>query len=138
MNNCQHNGRWICFYNEVRGDVHVCEDCETMVAKNILLVPTENCINTPGHDKLHQWFGLSYASFLILPRVLMQAMPNKWQGKMAELLNDFGDEFDNMPDDAVNFTVRSTRNGKMIKMPDWLCRYRHPDKAMVDSCRQGR
>lgn len=25
------------------------------------------------------WFGLSYASFLVLPRVLMQDMPPEWQ-----------------------------------------------------------
>ena len=32
---------------------------------------------------LSNWFGLSYASFLTLPRVLMEAMPEEWQRKMT-------------------------------------------------------
>ncbi len=97
---CQHNGQQICFYNEVRGAIWLCEDCKDVVAKDILPVPPPNCISRPGHDRLHNWFGLSYASFAILPRVLMNAMPDRWQGKMGELLKEFSEEFSSLPDDA--------------------------------------
>lgn len=38
---------------------------------------------------LHLWFGLSYAAFLVMPRVAMMQMPKEWQEKMAELLNQY-------------------------------------------------
>lgn len=39
----------------------------------------------PGYDALWGWFGLSRASFLVLPRVLMHEMPDDWQLRMAAL-----------------------------------------------------
>ncbi|MEA2935040.1 MAG: hypothetical protein QOD74_1686, partial [Variibacter sp.] len=35
-----------------------------------------------GWEALSRWFGLSRASFAVLPRVLMQQMPDEWQGRM--------------------------------------------------------
>jgi hypothetical protein len=32
-----------------------------------------------GREKLWDWFGLSYASWLTLPRVLMHEIPNEWR-----------------------------------------------------------
>jgi len=47
----------------------------------------------PTHTPIHSWFGLSYVSFLTLPRVLMENMPQEWQVKMSELLKEYEDEF---------------------------------------------
>ena len=30
-------------------------------------------------ERLSRWFGLSYASWLTMPRVMMEAMPEEWQ-----------------------------------------------------------
>ena len=38
---------------------------------------------------LHGWFGLSYAAFVVMPRVAMMQMPKEWQEKMAELLHEY-------------------------------------------------
>lgn len=76
---------------------------------------------------LHLWFGLSYASFLVMPRVAMMQMPQDWQEKMAELLNQY--------DETINtaaFGVKGCRvqvldeNGKLMKTPEQLLNYRHP------------
>lgn len=58
--------------------------------------PTDVEIDLPmsGHEKLHAVFGLSYAKWLNLPRSLMCAMPDNWQERMAELLDEFADTFD--------------------------------------------
>jgi hypothetical protein len=40
---------------------------------------------------LQLWFGLSHASFCVMPRVFMEAMPAEWQEKMAELLFQYDD-----------------------------------------------
>ena len=82
---------------------------------------------------LAYWFGLSYASFLVLPRVLMEDMPMVWQNKMAALLNEYDDAFPNQPD--IGAQVQITHDGKLIKTPDWLINYRHPDYRMIDKMR---
>lgn len=44
-----------------------------------------------GHDRLHTYFGLSYANYLVVPRSILQSMPDEWQGKMASLLEEMRD-----------------------------------------------
>ncbi len=80
------------------------------------------------------WFGLSYASFLVLPRVLMQDMPAEWQERMAVLLNEYDDAYPNQPD--IGTRVQATKDGKMTKMPEWLLNYRHPARAEIEKLRR--
>ena len=82
---------------------------------------------------LASYFGLSYASWLTLPRVLMEAMPEAWTRQMAALLHQYDDAFTNQP--SYGTTVRLTVNGKMVKTPSWLSNYRHPDLAMINRLR---
>jgi hypothetical protein len=39
----------------------------------------------------HLWFGLSYCSYLVLPRLLLDYMPKKWQVEMINLLDQIPD-----------------------------------------------
>lgn len=83
---------------------------------------------------IHDMFGLTYASFLTLPRVLMEAMPLEWQRQMVELVTQADAEFANTP--YVSYRVQAVGpSGKLEKMPDGLKNYRHPDRAFIDSCR---
>lgn len=86
-------------------------------------------IERPGLNKLWGWFGLSYASFLTLPRVLMHEMPDDWQKKMADLLDEFDNTFQSIPLDG--FRVQGVKNKKLTKIPTWLLNYRHPDKREI-------
>ena len=43
---------------------------------------------------VHQYFGLSYSSNLVLPRVLMQSMPLEWQERLIACLRDFDTAFE--------------------------------------------
>lgn len=88
-------------------------------------VNKESDVRGEGYQRLWGWFGLSYASFLTLPRVLMHAMPDEWQKKMAALLEEYDDTFDY--DSLPNTTVRCTRDGKLVEMPEIIKNYRHPD-----------
>lgn len=36
---------------------------------------------------IHAWFELSYATYLVLPRSVLQSMPKEWQIKFVELLD---------------------------------------------------
>ncbi len=88
----------------------------------------ENPIET--ENPLWDWFGLSRASFLVLPRVLMHEMPMDWQKQMAKLLLEYEKVFSNQP--PIGTTVRITgENGKIIPTPKWLLDYRNPDKSSI-------
>lgn len=82
-----------------------------------------------GHTMLWNWFGGSYASFLTLPRVCMHRMPDRWEGEMCMLLEEYDAMFKNFND--IEFQVRASKNGKLVKMPDWLMSYKYPDHKKV-------
>lgn len=88
-----------------------------------------------GYHKLWGWFGLSYASFLVMPRVLMHEMSDEWQAKMTELLEEYDDTFPNQPD--ISTTVSCRRKNRFCKFPSWVLNYRHPSISEIDKLRNG-
>ncbi|WP_030186594.1 hypothetical protein, partial [Streptomyces capuensis] len=42
-------------------------------------------------DAIHKHFGLSYANYLVLPRTLLQSMPDAWQNAFVKLLDEMDD-----------------------------------------------
>lgn len=88
-----------------------------------------------GRDRLWRWFGLSRASWLTVPRVLMHEMPEDWQDRMARLLEEFAEEF---PDwtDGHQLYVAARDGSKFTRLPDWLCNYRHPYKDKIAARRR--
>lgn len=89
------------------------------------------CIHRPGYDELWGWFGLSRASWLTLPRILMHEMPDDWQRDMARLLHEYHKAFPNQPDLGTSVKA-TTLSGKLTKMPHWVGEYRHPFNAKDD------
>jgi hypothetical protein len=53
----------------------------------------------PGieHDAIHKHFGLSYANYLVIPRTLLQSMPDAWQTQFVALLKALEDAFAHVP-----------------------------------------
>ena len=39
-------------------------------------------------EEIHDYFGLSYANYLVLPRAVLQSMPDEWQERFVGLLNE--------------------------------------------------
>lgn len=88
-----------------------------------------------GYQRLWNWFGLSYASFLVIPRVMLHEMSDEWQGKLADLLEEGDQVWTNAPD--FNYTIRTCDlGGKLTKMPDVLKQYRRPDLKTIRSWKQ--
>lgn len=85
--------------------------------------------------ELWDWFGLSYASFLVLPRVLMHEMPVEWQDKMAALLHEYEETFD--ASSVCHSVVVSAKdeNNRFMQMPEYILNYRRPDKSAIDALR---
>ncbi len=82
-----------------------------------------------GYNKLWCWFSCSRASWLTLPRSVMHEMPDEWQGKMADLLEEWDSKVSSP--DLPNPYVQARENGKICKWPEWLLNYRHPDKESI-------
>lgn len=94
---------------------------------------TDNQIKN-GRHKLSCWFGLTYASWLTIPRVMLGNMPDSWQSKLADLLEEYDLTFTNQPD--IGTRVQITKDGKLTKAPPWLLNYRRPDCKMLQSMKQ--
>jgi hypothetical protein len=94
------------------------------------IIGQNQCTTNDGKERLWGWFELSYASFLVIPRVLMHSMPDDWQNQMASLLEEYQDTFPNQPD--IGTRVQATKNGKLTKMPEFLKNYRHPDHRAIE------
>jgi hypothetical protein len=83
-----------------------------------------------GHAALWGVFGLSRASWLVMPRSLMHEMPDDWQARMAELLNEYFATYTNMPN--LSYEVKAKRGGKFVSLPNWV-EYRRPDVTTIQS-----
>jgi hypothetical protein len=83
-----------------------------------------------GYDELWNWFGMSRASWLTMPRTFMHEMPDEWQAKMAVLLNEWDKTWDtsNLPSPHVQLKA----NGKFVKTPEFLIAYRHPNIGKIN------
>lgn len=44
-------------------------------------------------ESIHGYFGLSYANYLVLPRSLLQSMPDEWQRRFVTELRELNHEF---------------------------------------------
>lgn len=55
-------------------------------------------------EGIHEWFELTYANYLVLPRSVLQSMPDEWQSSFVALLREMGNLYDGLdwPTYAVN------------------------------------
>lgn len=95
----------------------------------------DNEVNRPGEDSLWHWFGLGRDTFAVMPRVMMHAMPDDWQGKMAALLVEYERAFPGLAD-LPNASVQARSDGRFTKWPSWLLNYRRPDRDQINALRE--
>lgn len=93
--------------------------------------------DTEGGQALSLWFGLSRASFLVLPRVMMMQMSDIWAWRMAGLLEEFDAKWSRTPEN-IRFKVRGEgERGRLAKLPEAVTNYRHPRHAVLrEWCRE--
>jgi hypothetical protein len=72
---------------------------------------------------ISEWFELSYAQFLTVPRLALESMPMGWQQKMAALLHELDDTLDWRPKNG-RWWVRFKDDQGRYSVPDH-CDYRH-------------
>jgi hypothetical protein len=71
---------------------------------------------------VHSWFGLSYSSYLVLPRALLEGMPETFQERLVALLEDMRELYG--MDDQPDYWVRAKRGNRFV--PDPYSNYRRP------------
>lgn len=82
---------------------------------------TQERITNDRDWPIHAWFGLTYAAYLVLPRLALQSMPREWQQRLVDLLNEAEASGIETPG---NYDVRLRgADGKFV--PDWRADYRH-------------
>lgn len=88
-----------------------------------------------GQQALDLHFGLSRASWSVLPRVLLNQMPDLWKDRFARLMGELDAEFPHLP--PINYIVRAKgANGRFEALPPALCDYRHPDREALKQWRK--
>lgn len=73
----------------------------------------KNLMEFGKEPPIHLWFELSYCSYLVLPRLMLQSMPEDWQNKLVALLRE-AEEIVETPEYTV---LRRDERGKFIKDP---------------------
>ena len=77
-------------------------------------------------EPIHEWFGLSYAQYLVLPRSILQSMPVPWQRKLVKLLREQDETIPLAIDQPVSYWVylKNEEVGKRIAIDnDQYCDY---------------
>jgi hypothetical protein len=47
-------------------------------------------------EAVHGWFELSYSNYLVLPRSLLQSMPDEWQRRFVGCLRELDEAFEHL------------------------------------------
>jgi len=70
-----------------------------------------------------EYFGLSYAHWLVLPRLMLQSMPVKWQKKFFAMVSEMYERLEQPYPKDVELVVSMKRHNKFVKND--LPEYRH-------------
>lgn len=96
-----------------------------------------------GSTPIHNAFGLSYSSYLVYPRCLLERMPRECQERLLAVLQEFDDKFPGHSERIYDIRLLARpydpdtdEDSDPPLARDDLGNYRHPDMAAID--RQGR
>jgi hypothetical protein len=83
------------------------------------------------------FFSLSYANYLTVPRVLMEAMPIDWQRRFCALVGEMQEVFDYWAHDELNATYDVRLRGADGRYQrDPLSEYRRPNRDYIESLKR--
>lgn len=55
---------------------------------------------------VHAWFGLTYANYLVVPRSVLQSMPDEWQHRFTALMGEVHEAFGHL-DYPASYDVKA-------------------------------
>jgi hypothetical protein len=72
-------------------------------------------------EPIHTWFELSYSSYLVLPRSILQSMPTEWQRRFVDCLHEAREAAEPLKmNDRYTVLLRGER-GRIVSDP--YCNY---------------
>jgi hypothetical protein len=71
------------------------------------------------HEAIHLWFGLTYANYLVVPRSVLQSMPDEWQARFVGCLREMDEAFGHL--DWPSYDVRTLRRPPEFIYPRVKC-----------------
>jgi hypothetical protein len=66
---------------------------------------------------VHDWFGLDYTSYVVVPRSIMQSMPVEWQKRFVQCLTEAQSAVSELDDLPSEYQVNSKLNGRLVADP---------------------
>ena len=91
-------------------------------------------LNPYWHGPVWDWFELSYAQYLTIPRSIMCSMPREWQERMVQCLEELDEAFEWRPKEGRYWVQLKDDRGRYTHDP--LMQYRHPDREYIESIRK--
>lgn len=61
--------------------------------------------HSASSEPIHSWFELSYAQYLTIPRTVLQSMPEHWQRRFVECLEELDAAIEWRPTDGQYWVV---------------------------------
>jgi len=89
-----------------------------------LFVYEKDLIYVEDEETISKWFELSYSSYMVLHRLILEAMPVKWQQRFVKMLKEIGKEFD-ISDVPYSFLVKARDINSKKFISDPYSNYRH-------------
>lgn len=68
-------------------------------------------------NPIHNWFELSYAQYLTIPRTALQSMPLEWQKTFVKCLNQLDNKIDWRPESGRYWVQLKDSIGRYCKDP---------------------
>lgn len=68
-------------------------------------------------ERVHEWFGLTYAQYLTVPRSVLQSMPDEWQHRFVTCLEELDDTIDWRPHHGRYWVQLRDSNGRYVHDP---------------------
>jgi hypothetical protein len=79
-------------------------------------------------EPIHEWFELSYANYLTIPRTALQSMPVNWQERFVKCLEELDEKLDWRPETGRYFVTLRDDQGRYQHDP--LCDYQRGRRKM--------
>ncbi len=75
---------------------------------------TEDTGFNPYDEPVHEWFELSYAQYLTIPRSVLQSMPVEWQRTFVQCLEELDEAIDWRPKSGGYWCYLKDRDGNLL------------------------
>ena len=83
-------------------------------------------------DAVHEWFGLSYAAYAVLPRSILQSMPTEWQKRFITLMEEIEEHEElHCPKEGTYTVYLRGENGRFIQ--DFFRDYERGRRMLIPS-----